>query len=132
MDVDITKIAALLGDASRAKIVLALMGGQALTAGELSAEAEIMPQTASGHLKKLSQHGLVLEHRQGRHRYFRLRDRDIASMIESLLNVSSSDLGAARYSDRATRSCVALASATTIWPVALPFRSMMHCSGVAF
>lgn len=44
---DITRIAALLGDAGRANMLQALMGGQALTAGELAREAGVTPQTAS-------------------------------------------------------------------------------------
>src|SRR6478752_4949263 len=51
---DITRIAALLGDPARANMLSALMGGQALTAGELAREAGVTPQTASSHLAQLA------------------------------------------------------------------------------
>ena len=56
---DITRIAALIGEPARANMLSALMGGQALTAGELAREAGITPQTASSHLAQLEAGGLV-------------------------------------------------------------------------
>lgn len=68
----IATIAALIGDPARANILSALMGGQALTAGELSWHAGVGAPTTSGHLAKLSEAGLLAVERQGRHRYYRL------------------------------------------------------------
>ena len=80
----IATIAALIGDPARANILSALMGGQALTAGELSWHAGVGAPTTSGHLAKLSEAGLLAVERQGRHRYYRLADPDVASVLEGL------------------------------------------------
>jgi DNA-binding transcriptional ArsR family regulator len=53
-DVRIAEVAALVGDPARANILAALMGGRALTAGELADAAGVSPQTTSGHLGKLA------------------------------------------------------------------------------
>lgn len=81
---DITRIAALLGDPARANMLSALMGGQALTAGELAREAGVTPQTASAHLAKLEQGGLLTRRHQGRHNYFALAGSDVAEVMEQL------------------------------------------------
>jgi DNA-binding transcriptional ArsR family regulator len=56
----------------------ALMGGIALTAQELAHEAGIAPSTASSHLVMLVDRGMLAVLRQGRHRYYRIPDSDIA------------------------------------------------------
>ena len=81
---DITRIAALLGDPARANMLSALMGGQALTAGELAREAGVTPQTASSHLGKLEDGGLLTRRIQGRHNYFALAGREVAEVLEQL------------------------------------------------
>jgi DNA-binding transcriptional ArsR family regulator len=81
---DITRIAALLGEPARANMLSALMGGQALTAGELAREAGVTPQTASSHLAQLEAGGLVTRRIQGRHNYFALAGRDVAEAMEQL------------------------------------------------
>ena len=48
------EVASLVGDPARANILCALLDGRALTAGELAYAAGVTPQTASGHLAKLS------------------------------------------------------------------------------
>lgn len=85
----IATIAALIGDPARANILSALMGGQALTAGELSWHAGVGAPTTSGHLAKLSEAGLLAVERQGRHRYYRLASPDIAQAMESLMAVAT-------------------------------------------
>lgn len=85
---DITRIAALLGEPARAHMLQALMGGQALTAGELAREAGITPQTASGHLGRLEADGLLSRRRQGRHSYFALAGADVAELLEQLTLVA--------------------------------------------
>ena len=82
-------IAALIGDPARANILSALMGGQALTAGELSWHAGVGAPTTSGHLAKLTEAGLLEVERQGRHRYYRLASPDIAQAMESLMAVAT-------------------------------------------
>ncbi|MBK1841312.1 helix-turn-helix transcriptional regulator [Azospirillum sp. YIM B02556] len=85
----IATIAALIGDPARANILSALMGGQALTAGELAWHAGVGAPTTSGHLAKLSEAGLLAVERQGRHRYYRLASPDIAQVMESLMAVAT-------------------------------------------
>lgn len=91
----VAAVAALIGDVARANMLGALMSGQALTAGELASRAGVTPQTASGHLAKLSGAGLLAVEKQGRHRYFRLATPEIAEAINALYNVTAS--GPRRY-----------------------------------
>jgi DNA-binding transcriptional ArsR family regulator len=86
---DLARIAALLGDPARAAMLLALMSGMALTAGELAREAGITPQTASGHLAQLREAGLVLTVSQGRHRYVRLAGPEVAAALEGLMGLGA-------------------------------------------
>ncbi|HEY7220080.1 MAG TPA: helix-turn-helix transcriptional regulator [Candidatus Binatia bacterium] len=78
------RIAALIGDPSRAAILLALLDGRALPAGELAQHASISPQTASAHLDKLFRAHLLSVEIQGRHHYYRLRNPQVARLLESL------------------------------------------------
>jgi DNA-binding transcriptional ArsR family regulator len=84
----ISGIAALIGERARAEMLTALLGGQALTATELAAVADITKQTASAHLARLEGGKLLAVEKQGRHRYFRLADDDVAQLLESLLGVA--------------------------------------------
>ena len=81
---DIAMVAALVGDPARANMLTALMTGRALTASELAHEAGVTPQTASSHLAKLEGGGLIEQEKQGRHRYYRLADPDVAGVLEGL------------------------------------------------
>src|SRR5437868_870273 len=85
---DIAIVASLVGDPARANMLTALMSGQALTATELAQEAGVTPQTASSHLAKLEAGGLVSPQKQGRHRYFRLKDPEVAAALESLAGLA--------------------------------------------
>ncbi|MEQ8817551.1 MAG: helix-turn-helix transcriptional regulator [Thalassobaculum sp.] len=85
----IAEIAALAGDPARAAMLNTLMDGRALTATELASVAGITPQTASGHLARLTTAGLLAVEKQGRHRYHRLASQAIAQMIESISQVAS-------------------------------------------
>src|ERR1700733_5925569 len=85
---NIARIAALLGDAERADALNALMMDRALTATELAAIAGVTKQTMSAHLSKLHDAGLVELDRQGRYRYFRLGNEDVARLLESLMGVA--------------------------------------------
>ncbi|MFE9693579.1 ArsR/SmtB family transcription factor [Micromonospora sp. NPDC005806] len=77
-------LAALLADRTRAGFCLALLDGRAWTAGELARAAGVAPSTASDHLTRLVQGGLLVEERQGRHRYVRLAGPSAAQLIEDL------------------------------------------------
>src|SRR5438128_8827362 len=85
----IAEIAALVGDPARANILCALLDGRALTASELAYAAHVTPQTASGHLGKLSAARLVVPAQQGRHRYYQLAGAHIAAMLESISAVAA-------------------------------------------
>jgi DNA-binding transcriptional ArsR family regulator len=85
---NIVGIAALIGDHARAEVLTALMADRALTATELAVVAGVTKQTISAHLAKLLDAGLLAAERQGRHRYFRLADRDVAQLLESLMGVA--------------------------------------------
>jgi DNA-binding transcriptional ArsR family regulator len=86
---DIAMVAALVGDPARANMLTALMTGRALTASELADQAGITPQTASSHLGKLETGGLIEQEKQGRHRYYRLTDPDVAGVLEGLAGLAA-------------------------------------------
>jgi DNA-binding transcriptional ArsR family regulator len=85
---NIARIAALLGDPARSEVLTALLTDRALTATELAAVAGVTKQTMSAHLSKLLDAALVAVEQQGRHRYFRLADDDVAALLESLMGVA--------------------------------------------
>lgn len=78
--------AALIGDPARAAMLVALMDGRALSAGELASTAGVTPATASGHLGRLLHGGLLTLVRQGRHRYYRLAGPAAAGLVEALMS----------------------------------------------
>ena len=86
---DIALVAALIGDPARANMLTALLGGGALTAGELARHAGITAQTASTHLARLREGGLIAMRHQVRHRYFALADPDVAHVLESLIGLAA-------------------------------------------
>lgn len=81
-------MAALIGDPARAAILVTLMDGRALTAGELAGAAGVTPPTASGHLGRMLDAGLLALERQGRHRYYRIASAPVASLVESMMSVT--------------------------------------------
>src|ERR1700753_890707 len=86
---DIAMVASLVGDPARANMLTALMTGRALTASELAHQAGVTPQTASSHLAKLEAGGLIEPEKQGRHRYYRLADPDVAGVLEGLAGLAA-------------------------------------------
>ncbi len=85
---DIARIAATIGDASRIRMLVLLMEGRALTAKELALGAGIEPGTATSHLKRLVDDGLLESTSQGRHKYFRFASQQVAQLVESLMRVA--------------------------------------------
>ncbi|WP_433226040.1 ArsR/SmtB family transcription factor [Actinomadura formosensis] len=81
-------MAALLADRARAAMLTALLDGRPLAAGELARTAGVSAQTASAHLGRLLDGGLVTVVKQGRHRYYRLRGSEVALVIEALSRIS--------------------------------------------
>ena len=85
----ISEVAALIGNPSRANVLIALLDGRALTASELACAAGVSPQTTSGHLGKMTQARLLTLTRQGRHCYYRLASPLIGRMLESIMAVAA-------------------------------------------
>jgi DNA-binding transcriptional ArsR family regulator len=87
-DADIALIGSLVADPARARILLALGDGRALAASVLADEAGVAPSTASSHLGKLVDGGLLTVERHGRHRYFSLNGPEVAALIEALAQLA--------------------------------------------
>ncbi len=81
---NIVHVASLLGDDTRAAIMVNLMDGKAFTASELARSANVSAQTASNHLKKLTNAHLIICEPAGRHRYYKLASVEVAEVLESL------------------------------------------------
>ena len=81
----LSEIAALMGDPARAAMLSLLMDGRAHTASDLALSAGVTAQTASGHLGRMADAGLLAARAQGRNRFYRLASPDVAHAIESLM-----------------------------------------------
>jgi DNA-binding transcriptional ArsR family regulator len=110
-DTDIAAVAAVLADQGRAKMVLALGDGRALAATTLAAEAGVAASTASVHLAKLADAGLIDVEAHGRHRYYRLSGPHVAELVEALARlapaspVRSLREGSRAHAMRSARTC---------------------------
>jgi DNA-binding transcriptional ArsR family regulator len=104
MSRDFADAAALFSDPGRSAMLIALMDGRALPAGQLAMIANVAPQTASSHLTKLLDGQLLAVEQQGRHRYYRLASSDVAHAIEALLAITprANDTAARRSAGRRT------------------------------
>jgi DNA-binding transcriptional ArsR family regulator len=107
----LAEVAHLMGDPARANMLHALMDGRALTAKELAYIAGVAPQTASGHLARLVQGGLLAVAVQGRHRYYRLAGSEVATALEGLMVLARTEPARRRLPSRvraelaAARTC---------------------------
>lgn len=81
-------IASLVSKTSRAAILTILLDGRFHAAGELAYRVRIKPQTASFHLAKLVEADVVAVEKQGRHRYYGIRNQEVAQVMESLLSIA--------------------------------------------
>lgn len=86
---DIPRIAHLLADPARARILWTLIDGTTRPAGELAYAANVSAQSASAHLAKLVAGGLLRSQAEGRHRYFRIASAEVAGAIESLASLGA-------------------------------------------
>jgi DNA-binding transcriptional ArsR family regulator len=111
MDANIALPAALIGDPARAAILSALCDGRAQPASALAYAARISAQSASNHLAKLTEGGLLKVENEGRHRYYRLASPNVAVVIEALARLAppirslDTPLSAKARSLRFGRSC---------------------------
>ncbi|MGZ4314939.1 MAG: ArsR/SmtB family transcription factor [Gaiellaceae bacterium] len=87
-DADIAAVGAAIADRSRAAMLLALLGGETLAAGELARIAGRSSSGASAHLRALLDAGLVIAEDAGRNRFFRLANSEIAEALEMLARVA--------------------------------------------
>lgn len=109
----LARFAGLLADRSRATVCVALLDGRAWTATELGRHLGLAPSTVSGHLTALVSGGLLVDERQGRHRYVRLAGPDAAQLVEDVAALAGAEassptgLRAARVSRElaAARTC---------------------------
>ncbi|MBW8487192.1 helix-turn-helix domain-containing protein [Actinomadura parmotrematis] len=85
---DFAPVAALLADRARAAMLTVLLDGRPLAAGELARAAGVTAQTASSHLSRLLDAGMVTVVAQGRHRYYRLAGPEVAQAVEALSRIS--------------------------------------------
>ncbi|NML45278.1 winged helix-turn-helix transcriptional regulator [Ramlibacter sp. G-1-2-2] len=85
---DLARIATTVGDPRRIQMLALLMEGRALTAKELALGVGVEPATASAHLKRLLEDGLLESTAQGRHKYFRFASEQVAQMVEGLMRVA--------------------------------------------
>jgi len=110
-DADLAAVASLLAEPARARILLALADGRALPASVLAGEARVAPSTASSHLGRLLDGGLVEVLPQGRHRYYRLAGPQVGELVEALARlapaqpVTSLREGSRAAALRAGRTC---------------------------
>jgi DNA-binding transcriptional ArsR family regulator len=111
-DTDIAAAAALIADSTRAAILRALLPDRPLAAGELARLAGVSAATASFHLAKLLEGGMITVIRQGRHRYYRLAGHEVAAALEALGLISP---GLPVRSLRQSREAAALAEARTCY-----------------
>ena len=80
----LASVAAVIADATRARMLSYLLAGDYYSAGELARAASVLPATASGHLGKLMAAELLVCEQRGRHRYYKLADDEVAHALEAL------------------------------------------------
>lgn len=107
----LARIARLVAEPSRARMLCHLLGGELASASELARAASVSAATASGHLVQLLDGGLLACEPRGRHRYYRLADAEVAHALEALALVSERSTQAAQWAApartrlRFARSC---------------------------
>ena len=87
-DMGLAQLAGAIAEPARARMLCSLLDGHARTATELSTLAEVGASTASAHLARLRDDGLLSMLAQGKHRYYRLASTEVARALEALLVVA--------------------------------------------
>lgn len=88
----LARVAALVADPARSRMLAYLLSGEYASASELAQAASVTPATASGHLGKLLDARFVVCEPRGRHRYYRLADAEVAHALEALALVAERDV----------------------------------------
>ena len=99
---NMVEVAALVGETARARMLAALMGGQALTSSELADLACVSRPTASEHLTKMVRARLLTVTQKRRNRYYRIASPLVAGMLESIKAVAAIEMPS-RYQPRSAR-----------------------------
>src|SRR6266545_1063744 len=87
-DAEISVVGSLLADNARCRVLMALNDGRALPASVLADEAGVTRSTASSHLSKLTEAGLLRVETHGRYRYYRLAGREVGELLEQLTQIA--------------------------------------------
>lgn len=87
-DADLSRIGELIADRARSRILLALAADRELSASLLAEEAGVSRSTASAHLRKLTEGGLISVRTDGRNRHYRLAGPQVADVLERLTALS--------------------------------------------
>jgi len=87
----LARVAAVVADPARSRILAYLLSGEYASAGELAKVASVTAATASGHLGKLLDARFIVCEPRGRHRYYRLADAEVAHALEALALVAERD-----------------------------------------
>lgn len=107
-DADLAVVGSLLAEPARVRMLSALGDGRSLPASALAAEAGVAPSTASGHLARLVDGGLLDAESRGRRRYFRLRGPEVAEVLEALARVAPREpVSSLRQATRIDALCAA-------------------------
>ena len=85
---NIARLAAPLADPARARMVMLLMDGRARTVSELGLATGLTKASASEHVTRLVDAGLLAAARQGRHKYLRLASPTVARLIEAMMTLA--------------------------------------------
>ena len=103
-DADLARVAELIADRARSRMLLALTSGRELAASLLAEEAGVSRSTASAHLKRLTEGGLVAVRAQGRSRHYRLAGPEVAGALERLIAIApAAPINSLRDSTRAAQ-----------------------------
>jgi DNA-binding transcriptional ArsR family regulator len=113
-DVNVVPAAALIAEPTRAAMITALLDDRPLAAGELARLAGVSPATASAHLARLLNGGLITMIKQGRHHYYHLAGPEVAAAMEALAHLGHAAPAPVR-SLRESRDAAALAEARTCY-----------------
>jgi DNA-binding transcriptional ArsR family regulator len=105
---NIAEVASLIAEPTRATILMGLLDGRTLPASELARMSQITPQTASAHLSKMVEAGLLVMESHGRHRYYRIANEHVAHALEALMVISPvKKVRSLRESDQTKALCYA-------------------------
>jgi DNA-binding transcriptional ArsR family regulator len=108
-DMAVARIAAVIGEPARARILVSLLDGRTRTGAELAIVAGVSASTASVHLGRLETAHLIRAHRDGRNCYYGLSGAHVAQVLQDLDACAGppGDPPASRHSDdlRAGRRC---------------------------